>query len=229
MKPFYLRRTFLKSCSILMILVGCLGCSWTAFGQKSYKNSLSIWNGYKYLAERNMQLSDLRGYEFIPIYPWYRGDDFGVYYERYILKHWKLGGGYGKWNTRDPQTIQTEREAYDRDSIWFRSYYRMIDLYAGYIFPIKKHSISGSIGCSYTYGTNTFIDSFVVDPLDPRYDVPVWRHERNVGYLGAMAMISYDYTFCRNRFSVGIDYKLRLYQRIYVGYFLAGMHMRVNF
>lgn len=139
MKPIYLRRTFLKICSNLMILVGSLVCYHATFAQHAYKNSLSIWNGYKTIAERNLQLSDISGYEFIPIYPWYIGDDFGVYYDRYIGKHWKLGGGYGKWNMSDPIIGLSEREAYYRDSIRYRSNYRMIDLYAGYIYPMSIH------------------------------------------------------------------------------------------
>jgi len=199
----------------------------TSFAQKAHKNSLTFWNGYKFISDGNLKQSHLRYYDFIPLDPFYVGDDYGIYYERIIKKHFKLGGGYGQWNRINPMFENTEREARIREGIFQRGGYRMIDLYAGYVLPIKKHTLSGSIGWSYTYGTNVFIDSFNVNPYNPdEYNL---RFDRNVGYHGAMAMISYDYALFRNRFSIGIDYKLRMYHKIYVGYFLSGMHLKVNF
>jgi len=218
-------RYFIICCTLMLLLAS----HQTSFAQKAHKNSFTFWCAQKYVSDGNLAETPLEVYDFMPFYPDYVAEDYGIYYERIIKKHFKLGGGCSQWNRKKPLSENTELEAFFIDSIHTRIGYRMIDIYAGYVLPIGRHTLSGSIGWSYAFGTNSFIDTFLVNPANHNDIMPTFRYETNVGYHGAMAMISYDYALFRNRFSVGIDYKLRMYHKIYVGYFLSGMHLKVNF
>ena len=216
--------------SLVVFAVALLAQPQQASAQKDHKNSITIWNGYKNAVGKNYRFSHFR-YDFLfPILSENVGDDYGIYYERLIKKHWIAGGGYGQWNTIDRIAIFTEREAFLKDKITFRNDYKMLDIYAGYRIDIaKRHKVSGCIGYSYTEGHNTILDSMVIIYGSFTHGMGYIHNEYKVGYHGFMSMVNYDYTLFRNRLSVGADLKIRAYRRIYAGQLLYGAHIRVNF
>jgi len=115
-----------------------------------------------------------------------------------------------------------------------RNNYHFFDAGLGYRYSFSaKHKLTGKIGLSYAYGTNVYLTKMTVSP----YPNQAWSEvipettyrSAHEGYWGAVAGLSYDYTFWENRLSAGADIHFRYYSGRMPGFMDYGLHVGYNF
>jgi hypothetical protein len=159
---------------------------------------------------------------------------FGLNYERSICRHWALGLGYSGWLQFSPW-LNNKVEFYPyqykiggdnkRGTVQTLTNYKMIDFSGKYYHKFGRHEIDAGLGVSYTWGTNTVIDTIYVLPLD-NY---VIAHNERASYTGCLVFIGYDYSLLHNRLSVGYRITWRDYFKMFSPQLLNGVAVKFNF
>lgn len=139
---------------------------------------------------------------------------YGISYERKILKDFGIGIAYSQWNRR--MTIGSEgliHNPRDTGYLHFRYDYKMLDVLFYYHYKIDKsmhHQINIAAGPSMCWGKNSYLSFYNVNPLPP-YDVQYGYDHRNSSYVGALLQLGYSYTFLRGRLCIGHRVRGRIY------------------
>jgi hypothetical protein len=105
------------------------------------------------------------------------------------------------------------------------------DLFATHAFQFRNHKIAGLAGLSLVTGINRYKTK-----LDIWYNLPYeliiynkeYKEERGV-YLGAVAGLTYDYSFCSNRLNAGMDFLARYYPGDFPFTTNYGIHIGYSF
>ena len=165
------------------------------------------------------------------------GNQYSIYYERKVYKKWCIGTGYTTWNTFlslspvfTAYSVQVGGKPNDfrKGALDHRSLYKMYDIYAAYsLNKSKKHKIKIELGTSVTWGLNTYIDTFWVDPTN--YEGHFRFHEEKAQYFGIISSLFYDYPILKNRMSIGANLKYHKYFGLYSSQFDYGFHVGYNF
>lgn len=115
-----------------------------------------------------------------------------------------------------------------------RNNYHFFDAGLGYQYSFSgRHHLKGSFGLSYAYGYNVYLTKLIVSPYpDQAWSEVIpetaYRGE-HVGYWGAVAGISYDYSFWENRLNAGTDAHFRYYESDMPFFMNYGLHVGFNF
>ena len=190
---------------------------------KWHKNSLIFTGAYLY--DKN---------NFFPVRSFFiwKSDMLGIYYQRKIWDNFNAKIGYNQYSYL-PWRFSINRfmpqgEVFKAGGILFSGSYKMVDLQVGYtMIMLRKNVFNFSIGLSYTWGLNEVIDSVTHYP--GYYDGLIFTHVEHSHYIGVLPAFSYDYLFCRNRFSMGFDIRYRSYSGFYVKAYEYGCHLALNF
>lgn len=116
----------------------------------------------------------------------------------------------------------------------FRGNYHFFDAGLGYQYSLSgKHKLTGNLGLSYAYGYNFYLTKMIISPYpgEPWSEVIPESAYRSAheGYWGAVAGLSYNYVFWKDRLSAGADIHFRYYERNMPFFMNYGMHMSYNF
>ncbi len=158
---------------------------------------------------------------------------FGMSYEHGIYRHVTLGIGYYVWKQFAPWyndvSVYSEPriiyEGHERGFIQKLNNYKMCDFYGKYALKLDHHQIDAGLGVSYTWGTNTVIDTIYVYHLDN----VIISHRERASYGGVFALIGYHYCFLHDRLSVGYEINCRDYFGIYSPFLQNGLSIKFNF
>lgn len=119
--------------------------------------------------------------------------------------------------------------------LFYRGNYHFFDAGMSYQYAFSnKHKLTGNLGLSYSYGYNVYQTKLIIPPY---YDDQTWNeviaevafrgvHE---GYWGAVAGLSYDYFFWKNRLSAGLDVHFRYYENSMPCFLNYGLHVGYSF
>jgi hypothetical protein len=210
-----------------------------SYPYRDFGNSIVFSSSYFYFPKVEKFLGEKFRLKFfipLPYTDFYFADQLSINYERKVYGNWRIGIGYTTWDmnmdlngyTYGGVTLLGSPNSGKVGEIEFRKAYKMYDLYANYRMKhLKKHRVAGGIGLSYTWGTNTYIDSIFSPPGS--FEQVSIGHEEKAHYYGILASLRYDYIILHNRANVGADCKYRNYSGLY-GYQLEyGFHLGFNF
>lgn len=115
-----------------------------------------------------------------------------------------------------------------------RGNYHFFDAGMSYQYAFSaKHKLTGNLGLSYAYGYNVYLTKMIVSPYPghPWDEVlpELGYRGAHEGYWGAVAGLSYDYAFWKNRLTAGADVQFRYYEGSMPGFMNYGLHLGYNF
>lgn len=159
---------------------------------------------------------------------------FGVHFERRCYKQIYIGIGYAQWGSFINKAVKA---IYEKSSVTdttvtigelIQMYdYKMLDVYASYKFSLfkNKHFLNAGVGASYTWGNNSYLETYTVYLFEKH----ITAVQKKLNHYGALANISYDYHFLKNRFVTGANIRGRFYNWSIAPQFDFGLHVGVNF
>lgn len=223
-----------------LLSIVCLFLAVSVSGKKT--DSLKVYKNFK----NSVYISTLDQW-FVSTYP-YRShipdilsfdpaDVFGITYEHEFYNNFGLGASYMVWNPFPflYQNVYTGGQTaaggplpweIKKGAIEYIKGYKMMDFYFTYKYnKFKRHKIMAGIGPSYTWGTNTIIDTFYIY----KFDAIVEAHDEPASYYGIQSFISYDYLCLRNKLSLGYQVKYRQYNGLYSPQLIYGFNIKFNF
>lgn len=211
---------------IKKILLSTLLASFAAvphsFAQKIYPNSIKLYLG-------KFSVPDHRTFNS-PLW------QIGAGYERKVYKNWYASLGYRKWKIwsnipiKKSPLITESHTSLQVGALESRINYNMTDLSAFYKRAVWKQRlfITGGMGVSYCWGTNSYLEWYMVNP-EPPYDITGHYYTKDVHYWGVVPQIGGDFFLIKNRLSVGADIRGRFYIDRTPAQFDFELHAGVNF
>jgi hypothetical protein len=161
----------------------------------------------------------------------------GLYYERNIYKGLGLGVGYSKWQAFGIFSEHSNITIFEGDylqpksgEVYYRSAYRMVDIYAFYKRQIgNRHILNAGIGISGCWGYNTYTTWVGEYPeivgCMPNFSL---SEPKKATYQGAIVSVGYDYMVYR-RHSIGFNLRERLYSGRNKAQFDYSLHLGILF
>lgn len=168
----------------------------------------------------------------------------GITYQRKINKSIAFNIAYSQWNRSKNFGMPTPRPAYIVESCWkknngkdctgkvyARENYKMIDFSGDYFIKNfnKIGNLSISLGISFQWGLNHYLDSIVTPSIPPYDQYDIYVHQNKMSYIGATAGLKYNYPFWKDRMIVGLHSKCRKYFTYNSIQFDFGLHFGYSF